>query len=131
VKAPRREEYAPPPEHACAVGEGPIDLLYDADTGERHVLYRKVHWYKGLAVWFSLQQTIYDADGRNHVVTRVDCCDSEVHRHVFRRDQGEIERISLVRIPPLGQTVVDREFDRYLDEMLSNWEARVRTWRQP
>jgi hypothetical protein len=101
----------------------------DPDRGERHVLYRKVHYYRGLVVWFSLQQTIFDREGRNHLVTRIHCCDGEVHRHVFSQARGEIDRLSLVRIPVVGQTVVNGEFDRYLDEMLANWEARVRTWR--
>lgn len=129
MKAVGGGQYEPPPEHACIVDEGEIDLGYDPEAGERHVLYRKVLYYRGRAVWFSLQQTIYDSERQHHIVSRVDCRHSQVHRHVFSQARGEIDVRLLVTIPPLGQTVVDEEFDRYLNEMLSNWEARVRTWR--
>lgn len=129
MRRDRDLEYQPPPEHACVVDEGPIDLGVDPDSGERHVLHRKVHYYRGAVVWFSLQQTLAESNGTRHIITRVDCCDGEVHRHVFARGKGEVDRISLVTIPKLGHTVVDREFDRYINEMLSSWEARVRAWR--
>ena len=127
MKRDRSQEYRPPPENACTPDEGLIDLaLVD---GESHYLYRNVQYYRGKVVWFSLQQGLRRADG-DHVVARVDCCDGEVHRHVFTESEGEIERVSLVRIPLAGHAVVDGEFDRYLNEMLSSWEGRLREWRK-
>jgi hypothetical protein len=129
VRRDRGEAYEPPPEHACTVDEGPIDIGVDPDRDERHVLYRKMHFYRGNLVWFSLQQSIVRG-GENHIITRIDCCHGEVHRHVFVEGEGEVDRLSLVTIPPKGHAVVGAEFDRYLDEMTANWEAKVRAWRR-
>lgn len=128
----RAEEiYQPPPEHVCRVDDGPIDLVSDSVTGERHVLHRHVHYYREFVVKFSLQQVMYEPDGTSHTISRVDSDDGEVHRHVFGLScaEDELNRVHLVRIPPGGHNVVDAEFDRYLREMLDNWEARLRTWR--
>lgn len=104
------DEYRPTPDYACNVDEGPIDLGYDEERGERHILYRKVHYYRGVVVWFSLQQTLTDSE-EEHIVCRVDCCHSVVHRHVFGRVGGEIDRVDLVNIPERGRTVVDGEYE--------------------
>jgi len=123
------ERYHPPAAHACVPWEAPIDLGLDRDRCEAHVLYVNVRFYRNLTVWFSLQQLIRDASGERHTVCRIDCCDGEIHRHVFKEGQGEIDRVTLVRIPVHGQTVVDGEYGRYYDDMTGNWEERVRRWR--
>jgi hypothetical protein len=127
------EVYEPPPEHLCNVDDGPIDLVGDLSSGERHELFRNVHYYHGRAVFFSLQQSFHDADGHQHIISRVDSEHGIVHRHFFGRSRPGDEIADprvLVRIPVGGDNVVDAEYERYQLEMIDNWEARWRTWRQ-
>lgn len=109
--------------------EGPIDLGVDLERAETHVLYLKIHFYKGKIVWFSMEQSLIDRSGTRHQVGRIDCCDGEIHRHVFDRSGQQVDRKNLVTIPVQGHNVVHSEYERYYGDMIDNWEQRVRTWR--
>ncbi|BBZ80036.1 hypothetical protein MANY_53730 [Mycolicibacterium anyangense] len=68
---------------------------------------------------------------RRHV-ERIDCCDSEIHRHLFSINSDpndhDGERESLRELTADDAAIVDSEFDVHLAMMLQDWQERVRRW---
>jgi hypothetical protein len=65
-------------------------------------------------------------------VERVDCCDSQIHRHLFTinsdPEDNDGEREVFRQLSANDADIVDSEFNFYFDMMIKHWSERVRRW---
>ena len=97
---------------------------------------------RGVMVDWALMLNVIDADAPINVaelgprqrrrVERVDCCDSQIHRHLFTinsdPDDNDGEREIFRELTANDADVVNREFHHYYDQMIKHWTERVRRW---
>lgn len=66
-------------------------------------------------------------------VERIDCCDSEIHRHIFTinspPDDNDGQRAPLRTLTAGDASIVNQEFDHYFEMIALDWQERVRRWR--
>lgn len=103
----------------------------------------KAAYYREHIVDWALMLDVIDADDPVNVaelgprdrrrVERVDCCDSQIHRHLFTinsdPDDNDGEREPFKELTANDADVVNDEFNHYYDQMIRHWRERVRRWR--
>lgn len=90
-----------------------------------------VQWcYKGKTVDFALVQQVEEVAGNLQDVAKYDCCHSEVHKHQYHRDRGQIQRNVIVRLSDDNHSweKIDRAFDECYEQMLNYWDENYRRW---
>lgn len=102
------------------------DLLVDPPRRAQVFVRVLGHRRTGQVHDFCLVLYVEDATGR-HEVERVDCCHSQLHRHVFRR--GGDERRKVIReLYPGDEVYLGDEFQREYEDMIDQWADRYRRW---
>jgi hypothetical protein len=111
--------------------------------GWRGELTWKYAMHRGVIVDWALMLDVFDTtapvdlanDGprkRRHV-ERVDCCDSQIHRHIFTINSDPAdedgERRVLRPLTAGDEAIVDSECDHYFAMINMDWAERVRRWR--
>lgn len=87
---------------------------------------RTVH-QKGRLVDYALTHEALGADGEWHEIAKVDCCHSQVHRHIADKDQPETDRKLVIQELFTWKDVED-SWDAAYTDIEQNWERRERDW---
>jgi len=99
-------------------------------------------YYRGVMVDWALMLDVIRADAPINVaedgprerrrVERVDCCDSQMHRHLFTinsdPNDNDGEREIFRELTANDADIVDSEFYHYFEMLIKHWEERVRRW---
>jgi len=99
-------------------------------------------YYRGIMVDWALMLDVIRSDAPIDVavhgprerrrVERVDCCDSQIHRHLFTinsdPDDDDGERQIFRELTANDADIVDGEFHHYFDMLIGHWPERVRRW---
>lgn len=118
-------DYRPPPLSMADEMEDLIEL--PGEEGYR--LFQRVRVYRGLVVDFAVELQLRDDDGKYFPIERVDCCHGTVHRHHFPRQGPEPAPIPLLDLHSGMRRQVTDEYFRAYDDIVDNFEYKVRRWR--
>ncbi len=156
-KPPRRERYSisagyppnPPPQpylpeilYPDRVEDVTSFALEPPFAGWRGELTWTYALYRGLVVDWALMLYVVRADAPIDVeahgprerrrVERVDCCDSQIHRHLFtinsEPEDNDGEREVFRQLSANDADIVNGELDHYFQMMIKHWPERVRRW---
>lgn len=80
----------------------------------------------------TLRSTLLRTVRGSAAVERVDCCDSQIHRHLFTinsdPDDNDGEREPFRQLSANDADIVNREFHHYFEMLIKHWPERVRRW---
>lgn len=93
-------------------------------------LVQKIETYRDRIYRFALMLDCMTDDGTDHPIERVDTCHAEVHRHRFGLSGAEHARVLICPYSADDHRLVTEEHDRALDDLIDNWEHKVREWRR-
>lgn len=117
--------YSPPDRSACEI---PLDMPIEID--DEHWVYVEQRVYRGLTVWFALMQYFNENDHK-YEITRIDCCHSEIHQHMFFR-RGDEQRTVIEEIDASGAAweTVDRNYEPCLDRIMGEGNPHLENHRR-
>ncbi|UQX11786.1 hypothetical protein [Candidatus Mycobacterium methanotrophicum] len=89
-------------------------------------LFLRVKVFRGQIRWFCLGLWMESTAGRFEL-ERVDCCDSELHRHRFYQHRSE-NRVKIYELSPGDERIVDTAYQMQYEYLITNWEQIVDRW---